>query len=159
MVHEWSELDIPAVTSLVDTHCTGLAGVCFCLYTHVQYVQCICMNNIIIKFESMLVCMCNLIFLSLFHLGKSEEETLEELSSRATSRMTSGTSHRSRAPTSMGMANNQENNTTLPTVIPGWVETMHIHYWFVELDTIHVQCICMYSCMQQWTAAVHCAYV
>ena len=37
--------------------------------------------------------------------GKSEEETLEELSSRATSRMASGaTSRRSRAPTAMGIS-------------------------------------------------------
>jgi hypothetical protein len=53
------------------------------------------------------------------HVGKSDEETLEELSSRATSRMTSGASHRSRAPTSMGMTAIQENAGTMPSVIPG----------------------------------------
>ena len=52
--------------------------------------------------------------------GKSDEETLEELSSRATSRMTSGASHRSRAPTSMGMATIQENAGTMPSVMPGY---------------------------------------
>ncbi|XP_064387275.1 dynein axonemal intermediate chain 4-like isoform X2 [Halichondria panicea] len=40
--------------------------------------------------------------------GKSDEETLEELSSRATSRMVSGTSHR--APTAMG----QQMDSTMP---------------------------------------------
>ena len=61
-----------------------------------------------------------LLYLVCVHvLGKSEEETLEELSSRATSRMTSGASHRSRAPTSMGMATIQENAGTMPSVVPG----------------------------------------
>lgn len=62
-------------------------------------------------------------------VGKSEEETLEELSSRATSRMTSGASHRSRVPTSMGMAAIQENAGTMPSVIPG---TQHMHILVAE---------------------------
>jgi len=43
-----------------------------------------------------------------------EEETLEELSSRATSRMTSGTSRRSRAPTAMGMTTIAEEGSVAP---------------------------------------------
>ena len=42
---------------------------------------------------------------------------MEELSSRATSRMTSGASRRSRAPTSMGVAPGE--GTAAQTVMPG----------------------------------------
>ncbi len=54
-----------------------------------------------------------LFYLYLLYLlpGKSDEETLEELSSRATSRMVSGTSHR--APTAMG----QQMDSTMPGVV------------------------------------------
>ena len=55
-------------------------------------------------------------FVFTYTVGKGDEETLEELSSRATSRMTSGASHRSRAPTSMGTATIQENASTMPGI-------------------------------------------
>lgn len=63
--------------------------------------------------------MFSLVCMYVLYVGKSDEETLEELSSRATSRMTSGASHRSRAPTSMGMATIQENTGTMSSVMPG----------------------------------------
>ena len=51
------------------------------------------------------------------HTGKSDEETLEELSSRATSRMMSGASRRSRAPTAMGVSAIPEEGSTMPGII------------------------------------------
>ena len=51
--------------------------------------------------------------------GKSEEETLEELRNRATNRMTSSASHRSRATATMGVVLADENASTMPSTMPG----------------------------------------
>lgn len=80
--------------------------------SHLLGCQWKCPTWVTVLIQCILLCTCT-------HVGKTEEETLEELSSRATSRMTSGTSRRSRAPTSMGMATIEEGGSAMPSIIPG----------------------------------------
>lgn len=50
--------------------------------------------------------------------------------------MTSGASHRSRAPTSMGMATIQENAGTMPSVVPGTqLMDIHVHLHVLVADS------------------------